>query len=156
MKTYAIKSLVAKFTVAFAICGMVGCEPAAPTAKQETKAEEHDHGDHGHEHPETLADAVKQLEGISATIKAAFEKDDAEAAHEPLHEVGHLLEQVPDLVKKSSLDEATKAEVQKASDTLFESYSAVDEGMHGGEGKKYSDVSEAIDGALKVLAEKAK
>lgn len=156
MKIHAIKSLVVPFSIALAFCGVVGCEPAAPPAKQATQADDHDHAEEGHAHPETLADAVKQLEGVAGTIKAAFAKDDAEAAHEPLHDVGHLLEQVPDLIKKSSLDDATKAEVQKASDTLFESYSAVDEGMHGSGGKKYSEVSDTIDGALKVLAEKAK
>ncbi len=130
----------------------LGCEPAAkPEADQAASA-----SDHGHDHPETLADAVKELQSTCATIKAAYEKDDAEAAHEPMHEVGHLLEQFPDLIAKSDLDEAGKEEAKKAAESLFESYNAVDAGMHGQEGKKYADVSEAIDASLQVLLEKTK
>jgi hypothetical protein len=135
--------------VAFALT-IVGCEPAKPKADAGA--------DHGadHAHAETLAGAVKELEGICATIKAAFAKDDAEAAHEPMHEVGHVLGEIPDLVAKSTLDDAGKAEVKKAAETLFEAFSAVDESMHGSGGKKYSDVAESIDAALKVIVDKSK
>ena len=96
--------------VAFALT-IVGCEPAKP--KADAGADTADHG-HDHAHAETLADAVKELEGICATIKAAFAKDDAEAAHEPMHEVGHVLGEIPDLVAKSTLDDAGKAEVKES------------------------------------------
>ncbi len=130
----------------------LGCEPAAkPTTDNAASA-----SDHGHDHPETLAEAVTELQSTCATIKTAFEKGDAEAAHGPLHDIGHLLEQFPDLIAKSTLDEAGKEEVAKAVESLYESFSAVDEGMHGGEGKKYSDVAATIDASLQTLAEKTK
>ena len=91
-----------------------------PAPKEAASAS--DHGDHGHVHPETLADAVKQLEGVCTEIKAAFAKDDAEAAHEPMHDVAHLIEQFPALIEKSSLDAAAKEEVTKADRFAIQSY----------------------------------
>ncbi len=146
------KAVFAKLMMIALALTVVGCEPAN---KPKVDAGASEHGQ-DHAHAETLADAVKELEGICATIKAAFAKNDAEAAHEPMHEVGHVLEEIPDLAAKSTLDDAAKAEVKKAAETLFEAFSAVDESMHGSGGKKYSDVAEAIDAALKVIVDKAK
>lgn len=143
------KAVIAKISMVVLALTIVGCEPAKP--KVSAGADEHDH-----QHAETLAGAVKELEGICATIKSAFAKDDAEAAHEPMHEVGHVLEEMPDLIAKSTLDDAGKSEVKKAADSLFEAFNAVDASMHGSGGKKYSEVSETIDAALKVLVEKSK
>jgi hypothetical protein len=146
------KAVLAKLSVVALALGIAGCEPAAkPNASTTTSASDQEHA-----HPETLAEAVKELEGISATIKAAFAKDDAEAAHGPMHDVGHVLEEIPDLADKSTLDDAGKAEVKKAAASLFEAFNAVDESMHGSTGKKYSEVSETIDAALKVIVDKAK
>jgi hypothetical protein len=143
------KAILAKLAMVALTLTIVGCEPAKPKADTET-------AEKGHEHAETLADAVKELEGICATIKAAFAKDDAEAAHGPMHDIGHVLEEIPDLAAKSTLDDAGKAEVKKAAETLYEAFSAVDESMHGSGGKKYSDVAESIDAALKVIVDKSK
>ena len=148
------KAVLTKLSMIVITLTIIGCEPAAkpkPGAGADTSS-----GGPEHAHAETLADAVKELEGICATIKAAFAKDDAEAAHDPLHDVGHVLEEIPDLVAKSALDEAGKAEALAAKKSLYESFEAVDQGMHGSGGKKYSEVAEAIDAALKILVDKAK
>ncbi len=150
----AILVKLVKLAVVMVAVATVGCEPA-PAPKQDVSASDHKH-EAGHEHPATLAAAVKELEEICATIKTAFAKDDAEAAHGPLHDVGHLLEQFPDLIAKSTLDEAGKAEATTAVENIFSSLGAVDEGMHGSGGKKYSEVSETVDASLKTLADKAK
>ncbi len=149
--TSNLKSLVKLAMVGLAIVS-VGCEPAPKPAPKDAASA----SDHGHEHPETLAAAVTELESVCATIKAAYAKDDSEAAHGPLHDVGHLLEQVPALIETSSLDAAGKEEAKKATESLFQAFGDVDKGMHGEEGKKYSEVSDAVDAALKTLSEKAK
>ena len=152
----AILVKLLKLTMVVLACASVGCEPApAPAPKEEASASDHDH-DEGHEHPETLAAAVTELEGICAAIKTAYAKDDTEAAHGPLHDVGHLLEQFPVLIAKSSLEDAGKEEAKKAAETIFDSFGAVDEGLHGSVGKKYSEVSESIDASLKILVDKTK
>ena len=152
----AILASFLKLSMVVLAFATVGCEPSStPTAKEDASASDHDH-DAEHKHPETLAEAVAQLTEVSATIKTAFAKDDAEAAHGPLHDVGHLLEQFPELIAKSSLDEAGKAEATAAFESLFKSFGDVDAAMHGEDGKKYSDVSDAIDASLKTLADKVK
>ena len=148
------KAVLTKLSMLVITLTIIGCEPAAkpkPGAGADTSS-----GGPEHVHAETFAEAVKELESICATIKAAFAKDDAEAAHDPLHEVGHVLEEIPDLVAKSALDEAGKAEALSAKKSLYESFDAVDQGMHGSGGKKYSEVAETIDAALKILVDKAK
>lgn len=149
------QSILLKCSVAVLACAVVGCEPAAKPAANATSASDHSH-EHEHAEPATLAEAVKELEGICATIKAAFAKDDAEAAHEPLHEVGHVLEPIAKLADKSTLDDAGKEEVKKAASSLWDAFEQVDLGMHGDGGKKYSEVADAIDASLKVLVEKTK
>jgi hypothetical protein len=142
------KAVLAKLAMVALALTIVGCEPAKPKAASKAAEEP--------KHAETLADAVKELEGICSTIKAAFAKDDAEAAHGPMHEIGHVLEEIPNLTDKSTLEDAGKEEVKKAAATLFEAFNAVDESMHGSGGKKYSDVADSIDAALKVIVDKSK
>lgn len=149
------EAILAKLSlVAFALV-IVGCEPAKPVNSTSTSTAvatpENDH-----EHPKTLPDAVKELEDLCATIKAAFAKDDPETAHEPMHEVPHLLELIPELAAESTLDDAAKEEIKTAAKNLFEAFNAVDGQMHGADGKKYSAVSEDIDAALKTIVDKAK
>ena len=148
------QAVLTKLSMVVIALTILGCEPAAKPKAGAGAATST--GKQEHAHAETLADAVKELEGMCATIKAAFAKDDAEAAHDPLHEVGHVLEEIPDLVAKSALDEAGKAEALSANKSLLDEFDAVDQGMHGSGGKKYSEVAEAIDAALKTLVEKAK
>lgn len=150
------KAALAKLAMVALALTILGCEPAAkPKSVASDGASEHEH-EHEHAHPETLADAVKELEGICASVKAAFEKNDPDAADEPLHDVGHLLEDVQALSAKSKLDDASKAEVKTAVDGLLDAFGAIHDGMHGGTGKKYADVAEAIESALKTLTEKSK
>ena len=105
--------------------------------------------------PDNLGDAVKQLVQLRDTIRDAFEADDAEAAHIPLHEVGHLLGGIEKLVEKSDEDAEHKKEMAGAVEALFDSYTAVDETFHSDGGKQYSEVSSSIDDAVKTLQEHA-
>lgn len=137
--------------MALAAC-TIGCQPAATNkAPEGAAAGGHDHSQEHAQEPASLAEAVKQLQTICTTIKDAFAKDDSEAAHGPLHDVGHILEHIPEFLDKSSLDAATKEEAKKATENIFQALKAVDEGMHGGEGKKYADVAETIEAGLKTL-----
>lgn len=111
---------------------------------------DHDHGD-DEPHPETYAEAVEQLVSIDKTIRDAFAADDADTAHGPLHDIGHLLEEVAALAAKEPMSEEQRADVQQAVDSLFDLYGAVDDTMHGREGKSYDEVSTEIDAALKTL-----
>ena len=112
-------------------------------------------GDEDHEHlPETFAAAVEELVKERDTIRDAFAKNDAEAAHEPLHEVGHLLEAMPELAAKGPAP-ADAAVVKEVSNELFELFGKVDEKLHGTEGSTYEEVAEKIDAGVKRLQEQA-
>ena len=140
---------------------MTGCKPAA-TPEKPAAAEEHgdhdDHGDHGdheghsdHAHPETYADAVHEIEEMHGAIKAAFAKKDKDAAHGPLHDIGHILEEVDELAAKASLSAEQLAAVKKANEVLFDGYTKLDDMFHDGDEVKYEDLSKELDAALVVL-----
>ena len=101
--------------------------------------------------PETFAEAVDQLVKLDTTVRTAFAAKDEDTAHGPLHDVGHLLEDTVALSAKADLTEDQRQAVQKAVDSLFDAYGAVDEMMHGGDGKTYDEVVTDIDAALAVL-----
>ena len=85
-------------------------------------------------------------------IADAFATDDAEAAHGPLHNVGHLLEVIEEFVKNSDKDDTTQKQLNAAIEQLFSSYGDVDEKMHDeSEGKDYSDVAKQIENAINTL-----
>lgn len=141
-------------------CGglITGCDSAPPKPPPQSASashDEHGHGaeaDHGHAAPASFAEAVKQLESFRNTIRDAFAKNDAEAAHGPLHDVGHVLESLPALAEKAGLDASQKDIVKAAAEQLFGQFGKVDEMMHGEKGAKYEDVSSGIDKALTTLA----
>jgi len=134
---------------------VTGCSEskAPPSAAPETAAHDHDHDGHsdGESHPETYEEAVEQLLSMDQTIRKAFVADDEEAAHGPLHDIGHQLEDVAALAAKAEMTEEQRTAVQQAVDSLFELYGAVDDTMHGREGKSYDEVSSEIDTALETL-----
>lgn len=141
---------------------------------------EHDHDEHGHdghdhgaattidaaaaglsaddlvsvdepELPDNLNDAVKQLVELRDKIRDAFKADDADAAHNPLHEVGHLLGGIESLVADGDHDATHKKELDAAVEELFDSYTAVDETFHSDGGKEYNEVEAKIDAAIQTL-----
>ena len=134
---------------------LAGCNGASEPETSDG-AHGHDHGaGHSHEHAtlETFAEALKEVESLHAKIKEGFEADDIDAAHDPLHEIGHALEELPKLAGEESLSEEDQQQVKKSVDTLMDSYGAVDERLHADEtvGKSYDEVSEQIDAAMAEL-----
>jgi hypothetical protein len=128
----------------------VGCaeqsEPAPVMASHE-----HEH-EHGHEHAETLGGALHELTELRDTVRDAFAKDDGEAAHGPLHDVGHLLEEVSELAGESHLSDEAKATIESNVEALLDAFGAVDKSMHSeDEGSAYSEVSEKIDAAITAI-----
>jgi hypothetical protein len=168
------------FLLAYLLCVATGCGssdqgPAKATATKHDHDHDHaghDHAEHdhdGHDHgptaaaekdktaakpaakAESFADAVAQLGGLHAKIRDGFEKNDVDSAHGPLHDVGHLLEQIPALASKETQDAALLEEVKKQVDELFDLYGKVDEKLHGEKGVDYKDVAEKIDAAMEKL-----
>lgn len=143
-----------------ALVVMVGCKPATPPAAptSQTSATTTTVGDaHEDDGPETYAEGLEELTKQHAMIKEAFETDKHDYAHDPLHEVGHILEALPQLAAKdASLTPADTDAIKQAVDQLFEAFGTLDETFHGGEDIVYSEVEEKIQGAISTLKDYAK
>jgi cell pole-organizing protein PopZ len=130
--------------------GSIGCEMKPAPTPPANAGHGHDH-DHDHEHPTTLADAIKQVDTFKATIKAAFGNKKPEDAHDALHEVAHALEAAEPLALAAATTDDAKSAAKSAIKDLFDAFGAMDDVLHGKEGKSYEDVSAKIDAALTVL-----
>lgn len=140
-----------------ALCGLaavftVGCEDeSAMNGTPAVMDAGHNH-DEAHAHAETLEEAVEELIGLRNAIRDGFAKDDADAAHGPLHEIGHVYSEIEKFAEADLETDQLNA-VRDALETLKESLNSVDAMMHGKEGSEYSEVAEKVDAAVAVLAE---
>ncbi len=142
-----------------------GCGPHANSARQDATpakqetAQEHEGHDHDSagsetEHPESFADAVSEIESQRNVIRDAFLAGDPHEADAQLHEIGHILKELPGLASDSDMPKPDWNEVLAASNTLFDRFSKIDEKLHGGEGLTYSDAEAEIDQAIETLKSK--
>jgi hypothetical protein len=136
--------------------------PASDTSTQTASSDihatesHHDHGGHQHEkHEHAVAssydDAVRKLASLCEEIDAAFAEKDIDRAHDPIHEVGHLLEQLPNLASSSIESDNEMARAKKAIDQLFDCFGQIDEKLHQGQEVRYSEFKPSIDAAVKEL-----
>lgn len=148
-----------------------GCDGKPVTQEPPAKSgdsHDHDHGhdhEHDHEHKEGeahdhsnlgLGDAAKEIVSLQKAIAEAFAANDPEKAHDPLHEIGHIIGVLEAAGKKEGLSEADATELKATADSLMEAFGKVDATMHGDGEAKYSDVSEQVDQAIATLKKLAK
>lgn len=112
----------------------------------------HDHEVHDHG-PESLKDALAELTSLRNTIRDSFSKNEQDAAHDPLHEVGHVLEAIPELAKKENATAENQATIERSVNDLMDAFGRVDKTMHGQEGSTYTEESATIDAALESLSQ---
>lgn len=135
---------------------LMGCGKSATPTPSHASANDGDEQNHEHEGdshedaPQSYGEAVASLAGLRDTIRDAFAAKDDDKAHEPLHEVGHLLEHLPELAGKHT-PPIDSAAVKSDADELFDLFGKVDEKMHGAEGAAYADVADKIDAAVDRL-----
>ncbi len=86
------------------------------------------------------------------TIRDSLAAGDKDKADEALHDLGHVLEQIPELAKSHSSDasEAVKQDV----DDLFNLFGKLDEQIHAHAEVTYDEYSEKIDAAIERLHER--
>lgn len=133
-------------------------ESAAAAAKADT--DKHDHDDHAdHEHPQTLAAGVAELETTLESLGKHLAADAKDEADDAVHAVGHLLEDLEGLVAKGSLEADAKAAASKAIAELYECFDKLDVAFHAAEGeseppaKVHASLAERIAAAVKALKE---
>lgn len=139
---------------------------AKPVAAEEKHAGDnasagtHDHDDHAdHEHPQTLAAGVAELETTLASLATHLAADAKDEADDAVHAVGHLLEDLEGLVAKGELEADAKAAASKAIAELYECFDTLDVAFHAAEGeseppaKVHASLAERIAAAVKSLKE---
>lgn len=126
--------------------------------------EGHGHDEHeGHAHeqagagglPADFASAVAELRPMYEVIRNALQAGDRDKADRPLHQVGHVLESLPELAGKAGLGGPELAIAKSASTTMFEAYGKIDEAIHAGQQPDYKSVAAALDKAIAELSELA-
>ena len=93
---------------------------------------------------------------MRTTIKDALASDNKENAHDPLHDIGHELEEVSPLAKKEGMPAADQTAIDAAVEELMDAYTEVDKTFHGNGEIEYSAVETKIDAAIKTLQSKVK
>ena len=123
----------------------VGCEQASTTEQKEAPK------------PPSLTDVLAEVKQMTGDISDGFANDDMEKAHGPLHQIGHKLEALPNLIDGSSLADEAKTAAKSAIETLMNEFGRVDAKLHGDEsGADFADVQESIESALASLLEQTK
>ncbi len=147
--------LVCFLALGFTLSMQIGCNKGESTSASSSMdsptgdGHDHEHGDHSH--AETFGGAIAELEGLAATIGSSMEKNDADAAHGPLHEIHHVLELIPELAQKEGLPAEQLTLINGAVETLMNSYGDLDAGMHGEQGKSWGDLKSDINAAIETL-----
>lgn len=134
---------------------LFGCN----SGTSETAAGAHAGHDHGHDHehghrPDSLHEAVEQLAGIEIAISEAITSGDVDAAHGPLHEVGELLQAIPEVAAETDLPKEEWEAVKAATDRLFGAYAVIDKAFHVKDGDKqaaYEQVASELTEALEEI-----
>jgi len=113
-----------------------------------TVAHENDRKSH---HPETFVEAVAVIEQQGASIIDAFKGGTPDDAHDALHEIGHVIEELPELAMKEKFSAELNEKVNSATEKLMNAFGTLDDSMHGGKGKSLDDVTLEVDWSLKQL-----
>jgi hypothetical protein len=70
-----------------------------------------------------------------------------DAAHDDLHAIGHLLEDLPKLVGTAGVA-IDRTAVDRSAGNLFDAFSRIDDKIHGGTGSTYAEEAKTISKEL--------
>lgn len=139
---------------------LLGCGPSGSHAPDANQAASHNHDDHDHgDHvdqdaasgPKDFPAGVAALRDNYEAIRDAFQAGDMDKAHQPLHDVGALLETLPELAGKATLRDAELASVKSAVAAMLDAYGEIDGAMHLGKQPDYAAVADKLDKGIADL-----
>lgn len=139
----------------------VGCQPsdnsvsdgAGNNAQQSSgRPDTHDHAAEP-QVPTNFNEGLQLLNEQHAVIKAAFEAERPEDAHDALHDVGQVLEALPALASSNPKISSSLDSIKQSVEQLFDQFGLLDETLHGGEEVDFEDVNHQIEKALLSLKE---
>lgn len=146
------------------LASIVGCgdsrqKPSSKPTRQpsavDAQAEKHEHGDqdeHAEEAPHSFAEGVAALQKHYAEIKTAYTQGEAEKAHEPLHQVGSVLEALPELGQQAGLAATDLEKLKQAVEKMFEAYGNIDDAVHQKKEADYQAVAEQLDENMAAIS----
>jgi len=149
-------------TIVFALAG---CDSPGPSTADEssqssaTEEHDHDHDDHDHDehghgedgHPESLDQAAGQIKEMGGKITTAFANGTPDDAHDELHEIGHVIECLPELAKKANLSGEQEKSVSEITESLMDAFGELDGTLHGGEEVNVDEISKKISTQIEKL-----
>ncbi len=153
MRQFSLPLTAILLSLPLVVCSYSSSGTAMPSTGQ---TDQHDHDAHAeHDHPETLEEGLRELSELRDTVRDGFAADDVDTAHGPLHDVGHLLEDISGLIEREELSQEQRELAKQNIDSLFDLFGDVDSALHGQDGTTYSEVSDQIDAAIAALQEVA-
>lgn len=158
----ALVSLAYVSALAFPLALCLGCAPKTDGAKADAEAahddhdhEGHEHGDadHDHHHAETYAEAVAELQELRDTLRDSLKAGERDKGDVAVHEIGHVLDQLPKLAEAAGLSAEQQDEVNKEVENLFGHFDEIDKAFHGEKDQEvpYEEHAEEIDAAIERL-----
>ena len=134
------------FSMLLGLCVSLGCDQAANAVKEEAAKAVPTIGD--------VIGEVKKMVGLIGDGMSKGDQEGLDAAHGPLHEIGHKLEALPALLDASDLADEAKTSAKGAVESLMDAFGKIDAKLHGAaDGADYADVKDSIDSALATLLE---
>jgi len=136
------------------LCGCQAGEPGTAKPDDVVLDVHHDtlHSDHQHAHaaePLNFADALKKVEEAKEKICKAFEQGTPDEAHDALHQVGHMLEELPQLATQGrELSTDTVTQIDQAVESLFDGFGKLDDTLHGGAEVELDKINQQLTQAL--------
>ncbi|MFK7734474.1 MAG: hypothetical protein AB8B50_00500 [Pirellulaceae bacterium] len=132
---------------------LVGCGDSQVASDSTVQVDEHDeHDEHAGDAPDTFAEAFEALTAMKTEICKAFAAGTPDEAHDSLHKVGQLLEDLPDLAAKVegvSADRLSK--VEAAVEKLFDGFTKLDGTMHDGPEVDVAELEKQLSAAVGEL-----
>ena len=113
------------------------------------------YGQHGIQEQRSFSQAVKRLIAMNERIRESFAAGDTESAHGTLHQIGHVLEEISELVHQEELPMGQILAVEMARDRLFTAFGNIDKTLHGRKGSTYDDEARLIRAALEFMEDAA-
>lgn len=131
-----------------------GCHSSDSESGGDHHGDDHHHGDHGAGQL-AFPDLVAKIDEHRNEIKQAFSEGERDQAHHPLHEIGSLIQKLPDAAAATDLSEEEWNEVKQVSESLMAAFAKVDKLFHGDdEGVEYTEVETDVDQSMAVLQSK--
>jgi uncharacterized phage infection (PIP) family protein YhgE len=133
------RGILQHVVVIVVLATVCGCQTGEPTARPGDEAL-------------NFAQALKKVEEAKEKICKAFEQGTPDEVHDTLHQVGHLLEDLPQLATQGrELSTETVTEIQQSVESLFDGFGKLDDTMHGGAEVELDKINQQLTQALANL-----